>query len=92
MTHRERKLAGDAIRKSAREQGLTEENARQEIEKAIAQGMERSRQAGDRTAIEMWSSIPCEGEIPTAEEFVVWVSELVEIIRSKEKKTRDNFE
>ena len=66
-----------AIKQLAREKGVPEAQIIQEMEAAIAEGIRASAQSGNEAAMEVWNGIPRKGEMPTAEEFIGFFSDMV---------------
>lgn len=65
--------AENAIQAIAAREGVTVEEARAHIQLAIRAGM-RNPDPAIRTE---WQKIPCEGDMPTPEEFILYVAERV---------------
>ena len=57
------------LERVAEHNGTTVEAVQQEINKAIAVGMENP----DEAIREKWAEIPCEGDVPTPEELIAYV-------------------
>lgn len=55
----------------AREEGVSVETVRKEIDEAMRIGM----QSSDPAVQAKWKEIPCEGERPTPEELLVFIAE-----------------
>lgn len=64
--------AKKAISKVAAENGVTVKEVREEIQKAIDEGMKST----DPQAIELWKNCPKKGEKPTPEELIEYISEI----------------
>ena len=64
--------AKNAISKVAAENGVTVKEVREEIQKAIDEGMKST----DPKAIELWKNCPKKGEKPTPEEVIEYISKL----------------
>lgn len=64
------KAARDIIKQVALKEGVTEAEVRREMTTAIMVAWSNP----DPQVREMWSRIPCEGEIPTPEEFILWAA------------------
>ena len=64
--------AKKAIIKAAAENGVTVKEVREEIQKAIDEGMKST----DPQAIELWKNCPKKGEKPTPEEVIEYISKL----------------
>jgi len=62
--------AGKAIAETAKQNGVSVNEIREEIQKAINEGMKSS----DPQVKEMWKNIPRKGEIPTPEEFIEFIT------------------
>ena len=65
--------AKQAIKQLAQEKGVPEKQIVMEIEAAIAEGLRLSKENGNAAALEVWNQIPKKGEVPTAEEFILYV-------------------
>ncbi len=65
--------AKKAIVETAKQNGVTLKEVREEIQKAINEGMKSS----DPQVTEMWNRIPKKGEVPTPEEFIDFISKKV---------------
>lgn len=65
--------AKKAIAETAKQNGVTLKEVREEIQKAINEGMKSS----DPRVKEMWSKIPRKGEMPTPEEVIDFISKKV---------------
>lgn len=61
--------AKKAITKIAAESGVTEKEVREEIQKAINEGMKSK----DPQAIELWKNCPKKGAAPTPEELIDYI-------------------
>lgn len=61
-----------AIGRVAAENGVTVKEVREEIQKAIEEGMKSS----DPQAIEFWKNCPKKGEKPTPEELIEYISKI----------------
>ena len=66
--------AKKAIIKVAAENGVTAKEVREEIQKAIDEGMKST----DPQAMELWKNCPKKGEKPTPEEVIEYISKLAE--------------
>lgn len=64
--------ARKAISRIATENGVTVKEVREEIQKAIEEGMKSS----DPQAIELWKNCPKKGEKPTLEELIEYISKI----------------
>lgn len=64
--------ARKAISRVAAENGVTVKEVREEIQKAIEEGMKSS----DPQAIELWKNCPKKGEKPTPEELIEYISKI----------------
>lgn len=64
------KAAKDIIKQVARNNGVSEEEIRAEMKAAMMAGWNNP----DPNVREMWSRIPCEGEMPTPEELIIWAA------------------
>lgn len=64
--------ARKAISRIATENGVTVKEVREEIQKAIEEGMKSS----DPQAIELWKNCPKKGEKPTPEELIEYISKI----------------
>jgi hypothetical protein len=49
--------------------GVSVEEVRQEINEAILEAMERCKLEGNN----IWSRVPCSGEVPTPEELLIYL-------------------
>lgn len=58
-----------ALAEVARCEGITIE----EVRAAIIESIEEAYHTSDPTAKALWAQIPCEGEVPTPEELIIWV-------------------
>ena len=58
-----------AIAEVAKKEGTSIENVRA----AMMEAIEVAYRTADPTARALWADIPCEGEIPTPEELIIWV-------------------
>ncbi len=63
--------ATNALNEVARNHGITLDEVRKEIDDAIAE----ARSCPDPIVQAKWKEIPCAGEVPTAEEVMVYVLE-----------------
>ena len=68
-----------AIRQLAKEKGVSEKQIVMEIEAAIAEGMRLSKQNENAVALGVWNQIPKKGEVPTAEEFIMYVCDTMKL-------------
>ncbi len=59
----------DSLRQIAREEGITEEEVRNEIALAISYALK----SNDPNIQNFWKDIPCEGDSPTVEEIVEYL-------------------
>lgn len=64
------KAAKDIIKQVARNNGVSEEEVRAEMKAAMMAGWNNP----DPKVRELWSSIPCEGKMPTPEELIIWAA------------------
>lgn len=64
--------ARKAISRIATENGVTVKEVREEIQKAIEEGMKSS----DPQAIELWKNCPKKGEKPIPEELIEYISKI----------------
>ena len=69
--------AQNAVKQLARQKGVSEKQIVVEIEAAIAEGLRISTQSGNMAALNLWSQIPRKGEVPTAEEFITYCSDVL---------------
>ena len=67
------KKARSAVKATARKEGISVENVREEMKAAIAEGMK----SGDPAVQAMWQDVPCKGEVPEPEELIAWLAEQV---------------
>lgn len=54
--------------------GTSKKQVRKEIEEAIQDAYMRTHASGDPKALALWSEIPRESEIPTADELIRWLA------------------
>lgn len=66
--------AKKAIKKVAAENGVTVKEVREEIQKAIDEGMKST----DPKAIELWKNCPKKGSKPTPEELIEYLTKILE--------------
>ena len=66
--------AENALRKLAEQRGLSVAEVRREIQASINEGLNSS----DPLAMAYWAIIPKTGEIPTPEEVILYIAQLVE--------------
>ena len=71
----ERRKVRHAIRKVARNHGITEQEVVREIEIAIQAALEAASRENDHAALARWKGIPCCGEYPNAYELVDYLSD-----------------
>jgi len=71
----ESRKARRIIQEMARRHGITEKKAAEDIEASIRKAISNAYKEKNRKVILRWKSIPCRGEIPTAYEFVAFLSE-----------------
>lgn len=71
------KTAKDIIKQVAQKEGVSEEEVRTEINKSIMMGWNNP----DPKVHEIWTGIPCEGEMPTPEELIIWA--VTEVIKDE---------
>ena len=64
--------AKKAISKVAAENGVTVKEVREEIQKAIDEGMKST----DPQAVELWKNCPKKGDKPTPEELIEYISKI----------------
>lgn len=74
--------ARKAIRKLALQEGVTEREICQEIEKTITEARQQARERGDWEALARWAKIPCNGQQPTAYELVAYLAEEISKVDS----------
>lgn len=69
------KKARSAVKTTARKEGISVENVREEMKAAIAEGMK----SGDPAVQAMWQDVPSRGrgEVPEPEELIAWLAEQV---------------
>lgn len=60
------------ITQIAQKHGVTEADVRRDITELIVESMKAAQD--DPVAMEQWKACPCEGDIPTPEEFIFWSS------------------
>lgn len=65
--------AEDAIRKIALREGITVEEVRIEMKKAMLIGL----CSQDPAIRERWKKIPCKGDVPTPEELIIYMAQNV---------------
>ncbi|WP_195465116.1 hypothetical protein [Faecalispora jeddahensis] len=65
--------ANRALKKLAKQKGISERAVRQEIEIAIQEAMK----SPDPQAQAFWTSIPHKGEQPTPEEVIAYIADMV---------------
>ncbi|MDE5740959.1 MAG: hypothetical protein K2H90_00755 [Oscillospiraceae bacterium] len=79
--------AQKAISMIAAENGVTVKEVREEIQKAIDEGMKST----DPKAMELWKNCPKKGDKPTPEELIEYISEIVKkdsrFVSSKKKNS-----
>lgn len=64
--------SGEAIEKVAQANGRSVEEVRTEMEAAIQEGLSST----DPKVKEFWAQVPCEGEIPTPEEYIEFLAQI----------------
>lgn len=62
-----------ALKETARQQGVTEEEVISEIEAAIAEAIVQARRNQDKDILAEWEKIPCEGEFPNVYEIIAYI-------------------
>lgn len=67
MKEADKKLVEEAFAAAAKENGVSVEEVRREIAAAI----EDAQASADPQAQSLWRAIPCEGDYPTPEEFML---------------------
>lgn len=73
MEKRNIEIAARAIERIAKENHSTVEEVRLQIKVAMINGL-----ASDEPKIKAyWQSIPCEGDVPTPEEFIAYTADVV---------------
>lgn len=71
MDRKKRRIAENALIQLSIREGKTVEEIKKEIKKAMLIGL-----CSQDTKIQAhWNSIPCEGELPTPEELIVYMAE-----------------
>ena len=80
MKHITVKDAAIIIKIIALQHGVTEHHVRMEMKKAMISGLLNPNPRVQA----LWKSIPCEGEYPTPEEFIVWTANRISDKREKE--------
>ena len=70
----EQVYAKRAIRKIAEREGISEEQVMADMACAMEEMRQAAYASGDARKIAFWESFPCEGERPTAYEFVAFMS------------------
>ena len=81
MTKKEWNVATHALEQVAQNNGTTIEVVREEIKAAIAEAMK----SDDQAVRDQWRFVPCSGEVPTPEEFIMYVANRVG--RKQENRT-----
>ena len=74
LTARDLEIARKSLKETAKANGITEKQMRAEIKKAMRTGMENP----DPAVKKQWEAIPWRGPEPTVEEFVAWMTFVVE--------------
>ena len=74
-------IAENAIKKLAERDGVSVEYVRNQMKIAMINGL----CSKDPVQKAYWKSIPCEGEIPTPEEFIAYTSNVVKKQIEREK-------
>ena len=69
------KKARSAIRKVARQYGISEETVILEIEYAISEAMAEAKRMNDGRTLAKWREIPCLREEPNAYELVTYLAD-----------------
>ena len=73
VDQRSMKTAKSAIQQIAQREGVSEDDVRKQMEVAIRNGL-----ASDNPQSKAyWQSIPCEGAIPTPEEFILFSAQTI---------------
>lgn len=67
--------AREAIQIIAKSEGKSVNQIRKDVKISIADAMKRAKKENNTEVLEMWSSIPRKGDIPTPEEFIAYMSE-----------------
>lgn len=80
MDKKKIEIASNAIERIAKENRTTVEDVRLQIKIAMINGLVSS----DPKVKAYWQSIPCEGEVPTPEEFIAYTADVVR--KQKRKK------
>lgn len=73
--------AEKAIRKIAEREGISEAQVAADMERAMEEMRQAAYASGDARKIAFWESFPCEGQKPTAYEFVAFFSNFVQNMR-----------
>ncbi len=71
--------AKQTIREVAKKEGQPVRSVTDEIEYAIVQAYHEARESGDPGKIAMWDRIPKKGEIPTAVEMILFLTDEVKM-------------
>jgi hypothetical protein len=80
MDKKKIEIASNAIERIAKENHTTVEEVRLQIKVAMINGLVST----DPKVKAYWQSIPCEGEVPTPEEFIAYTADVVR--KQKRKK------
>lgn len=81
--HRKKYLvAKNALRLIAKREGKTVEEIRKNIKAAMLVGMI----SADPKVQAYWTKIPCEGDIPTPEEVIVYLAGEIEEVKERSQK------
>ena len=65
------------VEEIAGEYGVDSATVLQEMDMAIREGYENAKTANDQNALLLWKMVPCQDEIPTAFEFVQYISQML---------------
>ena len=74
LTAKDLEIARKSLRETAKANGISEKQMRTEIKEAMRAGMENP----DPAVQKQWREIPWRGPEPTVEEFVAWMTLIVE--------------
>ena len=61
----------------ARNNHTSAESVKKEIECSIAEAIETAKKANDQKRLTYWDHIPCREEVPSAEELIAYLSQVL---------------
>ena len=72
---RKQRSAYEALRMVARKEGTSVKQVIRDIDDAILEAYKKKQKENNREALALWHGIPCKGNLPTALELVIYLSE-----------------